>query len=595
MTVIWTVFGQTLRHDFVNYDDNRYVYENTVVRQGLTAHGIIWAFTHSHSENWHPLTTLSHMLDCQLYGLSPGGHHFGNVLLHTIATLLLFLLLQETTSAVWASAFVAVVFAIHPLHVESVAWIAERKDVLSAVFFMVTLLTYLSYARKPNAWRYLAVAVAFVCGLMSKPMLVTVPLILLLFDYWPLRRNERVTRLILEKLPLFGLSIASSIITLLVQRPTISSLAGLPLRLRVENAIVSMALYLWQLVWPTKLAVFYPYPRVPYNAGLVIACALGIASVTGATILFRKNSAYLLVGWFWYLAMLIPVLGLVQVGLQAHADRYTYLPLIGVLIAGTWMTVDLTRYLSYQRFAVGGCGIAVMLLLVAWSYQQVGYWRNSISLWNRALAVTENNDTAHLCLAEALLQRGKLHEAIAHSQAAIDIRPENAGALGRVPAVLTDKQMQAAIELWETRLKANDNDTAAHNSLGVVLIQSGDPRGAITQWEQTLALKPQDGNAQNNLAWVFATYPDPTIRNGRRAVELAESATRLPGGQDPIVLRTLAAAYAERGDLSRAIEVAERAIESAKAGQNPSLAETIETEMAEYRNGAAHREMPRRQ
>jgi len=281
--------------------------------------------------------------------------------------------------------------------------------------------------------------------------------------------------------------------------------------------------------------------------------------------------------------------------LQAHADRYTYLPLIGVLIAGTWMTVDLTRRLSYQRFAVGGCGIAVMLLLVACSYQQVGYWRNSISLWNRALAVTENNDTAHLCLAEALLQRGKLHEAIAHSQAAIDIRPENAGALGRVPAVLTDKQMQAAIELWETRLKANDNDTAAHNSLGVVLIQSGDPRGAITQWQQTLALKPQDGNAQNNIAWALATYPDPTIRNGRRAVQLAESATKLPGGEDPIVLRTLAAAYAEQGDFSRAIEVAQHAAESARAGQNPSLAETIETEVAEYRNGAAHREMPRRQ
>ena len=595
MAVIWTVFGQSLQHDFVNYDDNRYVYENALIRQGLTSRGMIWAFTHSHSENWHPLTTLSHMLDCQLYGLNPGGHHFGNLLLHAIATLLLFLLLQETTSALWISAFVAVVFAIHPLHVESVAWIAERKDVLSAVFFMIMLLAYVWYSRRPNAWRYLALAVAFVCGLMSKPMLVTVPVILLLLDYWPLRRTERLTWLILEKLPLFGLSIASSIITFLVQRPTISSLAGLPLRTRVANAIVSVALYMWQLIWPTKLAVFYPYPRDLDNAWLVIGCAAGIAAVTGVTILLRKSSPYLLVGWLWYLVMLVPVLGLVQVGLQAHADRYTYLPLIGPLIAATWGIVDLTRRWSYRRFVVGGCGIAVLLLLIACSYQQVGYWRDSISLWNRALAVTENNDVAHLCLAEALLQRGKLHEAIAHSQAAIDIRPENAGALGRVPVVLTDKQTQAAIELWEARLKANGNDTAAHNSLGVILIQSGDPRGAIMQWEQTLAIKPDDGNAENNLAWVLATCPDPTVRNGRRAVELAESATKLPGGQDPIVLRTLAAAYAERGDFSRAIEVARGAAESARSGQNPSLAETIETEMAEYRNGTAHREMPRRQ
>ena len=595
MAVIVTVFGQTLQHDFVNYDDNRYVYENAVIRQGLTSRGIIWAFTHSHSENWHPLTTLSHLLDCQIYGLNPGGHHFTNLLLHIIATLLLFLFLQETTSAVWASAFVAVVFAIHPLRVESVAWIAERKDVLSGVFFMVTLLVYVYYSRRPNAWRYLAVAGAFVCGLMSKPMLVTVPVLLLLLDYWPLRRTECLKWVILEKLPLFGLSIASSVVTLLVQRPTISSLAGLPLRMRVANAIVSIALYLWQLVWPAKLAVFCPYPRVPYNAWLVIGCAVGIAPVTGAVILLRKNFPYLLVGWLWYLVMLVPVLGLVQVGLQAHADRYTYLPLIGILMAVAWITVDLTRRWSYQRLVVGGCSIAVLLLLSACSYQQVGYWRDSISLWNRALAVTANNDIAHLCLAEALLQRGKLHEAIAHSQAAIDIRPENAGALGRVPVMLTDKQTQAAIELWEARLKANSNDTDAHNNLGVVLIQSGDPHGAITQWEQTLAIKPNDGNAENNLAWLLATCPDTTIRNGRRAVELAESATRLPGGRDPIVLRTLAAAYAERGDFSRAIEVGQRAAESARAGQNPSLAETIEREIAEYRNGTAHREMPRRQ
>jgi len=365
VAVIWTVFGQSLQHDFVNYDDNRYVYENALIRQRLTSPGIIQAFTHPHSENWHPLTTLSHELDCQFYGLNPSGHHFTNLLLHTIATLLLFFLLQEITSAVWSSAFVAAVFAIHPLHVESAAWIAERKDVLSGVFFMLTLLVYVWYSRKPNTWRYFAVGIAFVCGLMSKPMLVTVPVVLLLLDYWPLRRTERWTRLILEKLPLFGVSIAFAIITLLVQRPTISSLAGLPLRMRVANAIVSVALYLWQLIWPTKLAVFYPYPRVPYNAWLVIGCAAGIVAVTGATIRWRKNSPYLLVGWIWYLVMLVPVLGLVQVGLQAHADRYTYLPLIGVAMTATWGIVDLTRSWFYPRLVIG-LVVECALLSTSW-------------------------------------------------------------------------------------------------------------------------------------------------------------------------------------------------------------------------------------
>ena len=534
------------------------------------------------------------MLDCQLYGLHPEGHHFTNVLLHVVATLLLFLLLEKITSAIWASAFVAAIFAIHPVHVESVAWIAERKDVLSAVFFFSTLLAYVWYSRSPSFWRYLVVTGVFICGLMSKPMLVTLPVILLLIDYWPLRRARNFALLAAEKLPLFALSVVSSMITLLAQRPTIRSLTGLPLSMRLQNAIVSVVFYLWQMVWPTKLAVFYPYPRVSYNAYLVTVCAMVIISVTLATVLLRKKYPYLIVGWLWYLTMLIPVLGLVQVGLQSHADRYTYLPLIGVTIGITWTAVDLTRHWRYQRELVGALALAVVLAFAACSYRQTSYWRDSISLWNRALAVTENNDTAHLCLAEALLQRGELNQAIAHAQAAIDIRPENAGAFGRVPAVLTDKQARAAIELWENRLKTNSNDTNAHNNLGVVLIQSGDPRGAIAQWEQTLAIKPNDGNAQNNLAWVLATYPDAEIRDARHAIELAENASRLPGGQDPIVLRTLAAAYAESGDFARAIEIAERAAASAKSGQNPSLVQTVESEIDEYRNGRPHREMPRR-
>jgi tetratricopeptide (TPR) repeat protein len=293
--------------------------------------------------------------------------------------------------------------------------------------------------------------------------------------------------------------------------------------------------------------------------------------------------------------MVVPVLGLVQVGLQGHADRYTYLPHIGLLIALTWGIADLTKRWRQRELILQGSAATTIVIMTASSHRQTTYWHDSISLWAHTLAVTKNNDTAHLCMAEALLQRGRLDEAIAHSQAAIDIRPENAGAYGRIPVVLTDKQAQSAVAYWENRLKANELDTDAHNNLGVVLIQSGDPRGAIAQWEASLAIKPNDGNAQNNLAWVLATYPDGTIRNGNRAVELAEKAAALPGGQDPLVLRTLAAAYAEAGKFSRAIETAERASELAIARQNPSLAETLQNEIALYRESTPHRESPKRQ
>ncbi len=630
MALVWIVFLQTLRHDFVNFDDNKYIYENAQVSRGLSFQGIAWAFTHVHSENWHPLTTITHMLDCQLYGLRAGGHHFTNIVLHSVAVVLLFLVLQQMTGGpssprdesvsprrpdwtgnIWRSAFVAALFAIHPMRVESVAWIAARKDLLSGVFFMLTLLAYVRYTRAPSVSRYVLLAILFACGLMSKPMLVTLPFVLLLLDYWPLDRSRRSEvrdqkpeagfkrqswiNLILEKTPLFALSAASCAVTILAQRPTISSLAGLPLPWRVGNAIVTTVNYVGQLIWPANLAVLYPHPRGEQSGWLISGAAFAIVAITVLAVFFRKKYPYLLVGWLWYVGMLVPVLGLVQVGLQGHADRYTYLPHIGILIALTWGVADLTERWRQRELILKGSAATAIVILTACSYRQATYWRDSISLWAHTLAVTSNNDTAHLCMAEALLQRGRLDEAIVHSQAAIAIRPENAGAYGRVPVVLSDKQAQSAVAYWENRLKSSGLDTDAHNNLGVVLVQSGDPRGAIAQWEASLAIKPNDGNAQNNLAWVLATYPDATIRNGNRAVELAEKAAALPGGQDPIVLRTLAAAYAETGQFSRAIETAEHAAELATARQNPSLAETLQNEIALYRANTPHREIPKRQ
>src|SRR5438874_1764868 len=352
VVITWLVFGQTVRYDFVNYDDNEYVYANPAITSGLTLHGITYAFSGRHAKNWHPLTTLSHMLDCQLWGVRADGHHFTNVVFHTIAVVLLFLVLKQTTGAIWQSAFVAALFAIHPLRVESVAWISERKDLLSAVFFMLTLDAYARYARSPSIGRYLTLSILFALGLMSKPMLVTVPLVLLLLDYWPLKRfagGLSSKRLILEKVPLFTLSAAAGVATLLLQRSSMAVVEKLPVVWRIGNGLVSCVIYVKQMIWPVGLAVFYPHPgdQLPvWEIGLAIAL---LAMVSAGAVALRRKSPYLITGWFWYLVMLLPVIGLIQVGSQGHADRYTYLPQIGLYVLLAWGTTDALA----SRFATG--------------------------------------------------------------------------------------------------------------------------------------------------------------------------------------------------------------------------------------------------
>src|SRR5262245_20510376 len=394
VAVTWAVFGQTLTHDFVNFDDHVYVYENPLVTRGLSTEGIIEAFTHTHARNWHPLTTLSHMLDCQLYGLNAGGHHLTNVILHTISVLLLFLVLKQMTAAVWQSAFAATLFAIHPLHVESVAWIAERKDVLSAVFFMLTLAAYVQYTRAPSALRYMLVVLLFAFGLMSKPMLVTLPLLLLLLDYWPLDRigahksevTRRLPTLIKEKIPLLALSIFSCIATLFAQRQGPSAIDQLPFLWRLENTFVTYVTYVWQMLWPARLSVFYPHQndRLPL---LEVTGALALLVATSLVVIsLRRTKPYLVTGWFWYLGMLVPVIGVVQVGEQAHADRYTYLPQIGLYIMIAWTVGSLLLESTRRRRALVGVIAAMAVVsLSARAFGQTSYWKNSETLWNHAL------------------------------------------------------------------------------------------------------------------------------------------------------------------------------------------------------------------
>jgi tetratricopeptide (TPR) repeat protein len=512
--ITWMVFGQTLHHDFVNYDDETYVYDNPQITAGLTLERIPWAFTYVHSSNWHPLTWISHMLDCQLYGVNAGGHHFTNVLLHTLAVVLLFLVLREMTGAVWRSAFVAAVFAIHPLRVESVAWISERKDVLSGLFFMLTLLAYARYVSGARSLlRYLLVAFFFALGLMAKPMLVTLPCVLLLLDYWPLRRfghhslgndatfARRFTfpQLLAEKIPLFFLSFVSSAATWWFQRAAMRSTTQLPLVVRVGNAIISYARYLWQLLWPTDLAPYYPYPHA-ILLPRVLAAALLLVAISAAVLRFGRKRPYLITGWGWYLIMLLPVIGLVQVGLQAQADRYTYLPQIGIVLALTWTITEATAGIRQLRRVMAFAAIAVTVALAARAYHQTRYWRKSESLWLHTLAVTQNNDIAHNSLGNVWLNDGRGDDAIHEFQAALKIAPDFFIARDNLGlAYLAKGKVTDAIAEFRRVLSRDPQNVKCRFNLAAAFLQGGRAAEAVVEYQKALAMKPDSAEGHSDL------------------------------------------------------------------------------------------------
>jgi Tfp pilus assembly protein PilF len=510
IAITWAVFGQTLGHGFINFDDPIYVSENDNVRAGLNWRGVVWAFTHIHSHNWHPLTTMSHMLDCQLFGLKPGAHHFGNVLLHSATAVLLFFLLEQLTRSpsrtrtIWRSAFVAAIFAIHPLRVESVAWISERKDVLSGLFFVLTLLAYFYYTRRPSLGRYLTISILFACGLMSKPMLVTLPIVLLLLDYWPLERfsGASATRLLVEKIPLVILSIASAAGTMVVQNEGVGlvPLEVLPLAWRITNALSSYLVYIWQMIWPANLALAYNHPGKLPVWQVAGAAALLIAITLGAFAL-RKRSPYLIVGWSWYLIMLLPVIGLVQVGGQAHADRYTYLPQIGLYIAATWGIVDLSWSWRYHRPVLGAAGAIIIGALAVRAADQVWYWHDSERLWRHALAVTTKNDVAHLALGQLLLDQNRLDDAITELQTVVARHPNEVDARLKLANALSEKKgrMNDAIAEYEAAARIDPNPDVG-TTLANLLLEQGRIDEAIQCYRDVVQLQPSSALAHYNLA-----------------------------------------------------------------------------------------------
>jgi tetratricopeptide (TPR) repeat protein len=621
VAITWFVFGQTLRHDFVDFDDHVYVYQNPVITRGLSVDGVLGAFTHPHARNWHPLTTISHMLDCQLFGLKAGGHHFTNVVLHTIAVLLLFFVLKQMTGAFWPSAFVAAVFAIHPLHVESVAWVSERKDVLSAVFFMLTLGAYVRYVRKPSLGRYLAVALCLALGLMSKPMLVTVPFVLLLLDYWPLERfSEKRTRLVLEKIPLLALSAPSCIATLLVQHYAKGAMDQLPFAWRLSNAAVSYVAYIWQMSWPVQLAPFYPHPNDQLPLWQVLLANAFLIAVSVLAIHWRKERPYILTGWFWYVGMLVPVIGLVQVGEQARADRYTYLPQIGLYVLIVWGVTNLIAptIMRNSGLRLGATGVravtrrtrevradgphgrgyqplyaaigAAILIALSWrAFVQTSYWKNAEMLWNRTLAVSPANDMAHNNLGFLFLRRGELDQAISHFEKALEIRSSHAftqynlgGALieNNLATALTRKGLlEEAIDHYEKAAKMRPDYGDVYLNLGSVLFGQGRTDQAIALWQKAATTQPEDGGFHTVLGNAF-------LKKGLRKDAIAEyklAARSSP--QDPLPRNNLAWLLATCADASirngaKAIELASQAVHLSR-GADPSCLRTLAAANAE--------------
>jgi Flp pilus assembly protein TadD len=661
---VLAAYAPVWRAGFITYDDPAYVTANPPVQDGLSWAGFIWAFTTGHAGNWHPLTWISHMLDFQLYGMNPAGHHLTSVALHLANSILLFLLLRRMTKAIWPSAMVAALFALHPLHVESVAWVSERKDVLSALFWILSVGAYVRYVENLKSqisnfkFFYIGSVVLFGLGLMAKPMLVTLPFILLLLDYWPLqRRRTPIAGLLVEKIPYFILAAASCTVTFFVQRQfgAVMSLAKLPFGMRLANVPVACVRYVAKTFWPAHLAIAYPMLKWPAWA---VAGAIVLLLLLSGLALWRvRAQPWLIVGWLWFLGALVPVIGVVQVGMQSMADRYSYIPSIGLFVAVVWAARDWGVRLGARAQAIlGVLAAAICLVLTA---RQAAVWKNDQTLFLHAIQNTTGNFIAYAGLGDyeelhghtnmaishletsvrinpnysysrknlgrILLMEGRDDEALEQLQKAVSLNPQLADARynlgyallakGRVGEALD--QFQAQVNLQPADFKAQNNmgaillqnglagdaiaylqkaveikpaDAGPHYLLGNALFRTGRVAEAIRHYEKAIELSPDHIQARNDLAWILACHPDPSIRNGARAVALALRADQLSGGQNPVVIGTLAAGYAEAGKFSDAVAAGRRACQAALAQTNSALAELLEKRLGFYQAGSPWRD-----
>jgi protein O-mannosyl-transferase len=533
------LYNPVNRHPFVNYDDDRYVVENAHIQNGLGWDTIAWAFTSNQEANWHPLTWLSHALDYRLYHQNPTGHHLTSLLIHATNAVLLFLLLASATGQIGPSLFVALLFALHPINVESVAWVAERKNVLSTFFFLAAIGAYGWYAQKPHWQRYLAVPASFALGLMAKPMVITLPLVLMLLDYWPLGRIEGIpvtttlrtprfsrARLFAETLPLLALSAASAVITMQAQQVggAMRSTAQFSLGVRLENAVVAYAMYLWKTIWPSHLAPIYPHPGDSLAAWQVAASVLVLLTVTRVVLKIRSKR-YLLAGWLWFLGTLVPAIGLVQVGDQAMADRYAYIPLIGIFVMVAWGAADWADSHQVGPMALVIPAACVLLALSAATYRQLGYWSSNYDLWTHALAVTDRNFIAHDNLGGALLLLDKSDEAYSQFQAASEINPRDPMSRSNLGAYLQEHgHLDEAIEQYKRVIDLTSDPgllAAAYTNLGTAYRKLGDDDQAWKSYELAIRLNYSQANAHLGFGQLMEKHNrlDDAIDEYSRSVE----------------------------------------------------------------------------
>jgi protein O-mannosyl-transferase len=642
--IIWAVFGQTRHYEFVNYDDPSYIYQNPMITQGLSWHGIVQTFTHDNVNTWFPVTDLSHELDWQLYGSNAGGHHLTNVLLHAATTILLFLVLRKLTGVFWPAAFVAAVFAIHPLRVESVAWVVERKDVLSGLFFMLTLWAWARYVEKrsemenprlnvngagfildPRRWTldYFLALAFFALGLMAKSMLVTLPFVLLLLDYWPLNRlscdatcafRPRLRQwfgLVLEKVPFLLLSAADCVITVLIQKNAIVIAQTLTFPWRVGNALLAYTDYLGHMIYPVGLAVGYYQSEKNPSVWNVSLSALILLSISVSVIAGRRKHPYLVVGWLWYLGMLLPVIDIMQVAQNARADRYTYLPQIGLYILMTWGVVELCASWRYRRAALGFVATAILAGLLVDSYIQTTYWKNSISLWTRSLACTAENSFADNTIGSALVNLGKWSEAIPYFERALKIKPDYVEAEVNLGVALVNQDKRdEAIPHFVRALQLNPFSADAHYNLGDALATQGKRDEAIQHFERALQLKPDFAGAHYDLGLALAAqgkWPEAiqhfdqalhfkldetdaryilavalaTDKKWDEAIELYKQVLQVkPDFAE--AQNNWGIALIGQGKPAEAIQHFQHALTLATVQGNPALAETIRTRLKSY-------------
>ncbi len=601
--VTLAAYWPVLSCEFIDFDDDIYVTNNQHVLKGITLDGIKYAFSIAEAENtsnWHPLTWLSHMLDCELFGQNAGLHHLTNLLIHTSSAILLLLVLASMTGRIWSSAFVAAAFALHPLHVESVAWIAERKDVLSGFFWFLTMACYLRYTRAGGKGNYILALIVFGLGLMAKPMLVTLPFVLLLLDYWPLNRFElkpvadglrNIRPFVVEKIPFFIFSAASCVVTYVAQKSAHAIVYEMPIEARLANTVVSYVAYILKTVWPVELAVFYPLKDVLLWQAVLAFFVLAVVTVAAVFLIGRKR--YFAVGWLWYLGTLVPVIGLVQVGDQRFADRYTYIPLIGLFMIAFWAVGDLCRKRPALRVF---SGLTVMLLLagmLAGTRNQLSYWRDSISLYRHTIQVTENNSTMQYNLANILIIKGQHDEAITLLRSVLQIDPDNAKAHSDLGVSLTmTGQLHEAIEHYRRALQIDPEYARADANLGAVMTMTGQLEEAINHYYRAHKLAPEEPLVINDLAVILVTVSDPMLRNPSEAVRLAEKACELTRYANTKFLVTLTAAYASADRLDDAVSTGEKALKRAIADGDENLEKKIRTNLNLFEKRRSYIEKP---